>query len=87
MTGATVGSISVAAMTATTGDTIAAFVAPALGVSRGRSLNDVLAAHPGVRLERRIAARTAKAASPAAISSRVPAPTGQFQVGANEVTR
>src|SRR5204863_3016304 len=39
--GATVGSISVADMTAMTGDTIAAFVAPALGVSRGRISNDV----------------------------------------------
>lgn len=47
--GATVGSISVAAMTAMTGDTIAAFVGPALGVKGARSLNDVLAAHPGIR--------------------------------------
>jgi hypothetical protein len=36
---AMVGSISVADMTATTGDTIAAFVGPALGLTRGRSLN------------------------------------------------
>jgi len=84
---ATVGSISVAAMTAMTGDTIAAFVGPALGVKGGRSLNDVLAAHPGTRLERRIAAKAATAASPGAISFRVPAPTGPFQVGANEVAR
>jgi hypothetical protein len=42
-----------------TGDTIAAFVGPALGVKGGRSLNDVLAAHPGIRLERRIAAKAA----------------------------
>ena len=66
--GATVGSISVADMTATTGDTISAFVGPALGVKDGRSLNDVLAAHPGIRLERRIAAKAATAASPAATS-------------------
>jgi hypothetical protein len=39
--GATVGSISVAAMTATTGDTIATFVGQALGVNGARSLNDV----------------------------------------------
>lgn len=51
--GATFGSISVADMTATTGETIAAFVGPALGVKSGRSLNDVLTAHPGIRLERR----------------------------------
>jgi predicted dienelactone hydrolase len=85
--GATVGSISVADMTAMTGDTIAAFLGPALGVKGGRSLNDVLAAHPGIRLERRIAAKAATAASPAAISFRVPPPTGRFQVVANEVTR
>jgi len=47
----TVGSISLAAMTAMTGDTIAAFVGPALGVERGSTLDDVLAAHPGVRLD------------------------------------
>jgi dienelactone hydrolase len=66
--GATVGSISVADMTARTGDTIAAFVGPALGVEGGRTLDDVLAAHPGIRLERRIAAKAATAASPAATS-------------------
>jgi len=60
----TVGSISVAAMTAMTGDTIAAFVGPALGVKGGRSLKEVLAAHPGIRQERRIAAKAATAASP-----------------------
>jgi dienelactone hydrolase len=85
--GATTGSISVAAMTATTADTISAFVGPALGVKGERSLNDVLAAHSRIRLERRIAAKAATAASPAAISFRVPAPIGPFQVGANEVTR
>jgi hypothetical protein len=74
--GATLGSISVAAMTAMTGDTIAAFVGPALGVKGGRSLNDVLAAHPGVRLDRRTAPKAATSASQAAISFRVPAPTG-----------
>ena len=55
--GATVGSISAADMTATTGDTIAAFVGPALGVKDGRSLNDVFAAHPGIRPELRITAK------------------------------
>jgi dienelactone hydrolase len=67
--GAAVGSISVADMTAATGDTISAFIGPALGVKDGRSLNDVLAAHPGIRLERRIAAPAAAAASPAATFS------------------
>ncbi len=61
---ATVGSISVADMTAMTGDTISAFVGPALGVKGGRSLKEVLAAHPGIRQERRIAAKAATAASP-----------------------
>lgn len=85
--GTTVGSISVAAMTAMTGDTIAAFVGQALGVKGVRSLNDVVATRPGVRLERRIAGKAATAASLAAISFRVPAPNGPFQVQANEVTR
>jgi predicted dienelactone hydrolase len=83
--GTTFGSISVAEMTATTGDTIAAFVGPALGVTGERSLNDVLAAHPRIRLERRIAAKAATAASPAATSPRVPAPTGPFQVGTRSI--
>lgn len=69
--GAAVGSISVADMTAATGDMIAAFVGPALGVKDGRSLDDVLAARPGIRLERRIAAKATTAAFPAAISLRV----------------
>ncbi len=73
--GATVGSISVAA-----------FVGPALGVKGGRSLSDVLAARPGIRLERRNAAKPAAAASPAATSLRVPAPTGRFQVGTRSIT-
>jgi predicted dienelactone hydrolase len=84
--GATVGSISVADMTAMTGDTIAAFVGPALGVKDGRSLNDVLAAHRGIRQERRITAKAATAASPAATSLRVPAPTGRFQVGTRSIS-
>jgi predicted dienelactone hydrolase len=72
-------------MTATTGDTIAAFVGPALGVEGERSLNDVLAAHPGLRLERRIAAKTATAVSPATASLRIPAPTGPFHVGTRSI--
>jgi hypothetical protein len=54
--GATVGSIPLAAMVAMTGDTVAAFVGPPLGVNGGRALRGVLAAHPGIRLERRIPA-------------------------------
>src|SRR4051794_1126770 len=71
---ATVGSVSVADMTATTGDPISAFVGPALGVKGGSSLNDVLAAQSRTRLDRRIAAKTARpAASPVATSLRIPA--------------
>ena len=53
--GATVGSISVEDMTTMTGDTIAAFAGPALGVKNGSSLDQVLARHPAIRSERRIA--------------------------------
>jgi hypothetical protein len=53
--GATVGSISVEDMTAMTGDTIAAFAGPALGVKNGSGLDQVIARHPAIRSERRIA--------------------------------
>jgi hypothetical protein len=53
--GATVGSISVEDVTAMTGDTIAAFAGPALGVKNASSLDHVLARHPAIRSERRIA--------------------------------
>jgi predicted dienelactone hydrolase len=84
--GPTFGSISVGEMTAMTADTISAFVGPALRVEGGPGLNDVLAAHPRLRLDRRIAANTARAAaSPAEISLRVPAPTGPFKVGTRSI--
>jgi predicted dienelactone hydrolase len=54
--GATAGSISVADMTAMTGDTIAAFVGPALGVTQVETLNQVLVRHPSIRSDRRIVA-------------------------------
>jgi hypothetical protein len=41
-------------MTAMTGDTIAAFVGPALGLEGEQALDDVRSAHPAVRLEQRI---------------------------------
>jgi dienelactone hydrolase len=50
------GSISVADMTTITGDTISAFVGPALGVRHAASLDQVLARHPTIRSDRRIAA-------------------------------
>ena len=53
--GATVGSISVEDMTTMTGDTIAAFAGPALGVKNGSSLDQVIARHPAIRSDRRIA--------------------------------
>jgi predicted dienelactone hydrolase len=45
------GSISLTDMTSMTGDTIAAFVGPALGIENGDSLGDVLASHPSIRSE------------------------------------
>ena len=53
--GATVGSISVEDMTTMTDDTIAAFAGPVLGVKNGSSLDQLLARHPAIRSERRIA--------------------------------
>ncbi len=50
-TTAGVGSISLADMTSMTGDTIAAFVGPALGMTSGHRLGDVLASHPRIRAE------------------------------------
>jgi predicted dienelactone hydrolase len=49
------GSISVADMTAMTGEVISAFVSPALGGRNGRSLDQVLVRHPTVRSELRVA--------------------------------
>ena len=46
-----IGSISLADMTSMTGDAISAFVGPALGVKGGHTLGEVLADHPGIRLE------------------------------------
>jgi hypothetical protein len=56
--GATVGSVSVQDMTAMTDDTIAAFAGPALGVKNGSSLDQVIAGHPAIRSERRIAPKS-----------------------------
>jgi hypothetical protein len=42
-------------MTAVTGDTISAFVGPALGVKNRIRLDQVIARHPSIRSERRIA--------------------------------
>jgi predicted dienelactone hydrolase len=84
--GATFGSISVEDMTAMAGDTIAAFVAPALGVEAEESLDDALSAHPAIRLERRVAARAATAPTPAAISFPIPPPTGSLEVGTRSIS-
>lgn len=56
----TVGSVSVADMTMMTGDAISAFISPALGGRNGRSLDQVLAGHPAVHSERRVAAKTTR---------------------------
>jgi hypothetical protein len=53
--GLTFGSISAADMTAMTGETISAFAGPALGVMDGSSLDQVIARHPAIQSERRIA--------------------------------
>jgi len=66
-----IGSISLGDMTAMTGDAIAAFVSPALGVDGGRTLREVLAAHPSMREEPRAERSVLE----------VPAPTGAFHVG------
>jgi predicted dienelactone hydrolase len=50
-----IGSSSLADMTSMTGDTISAFVGPALGVKGGPTLSQDLARHPGVQLDHRIA--------------------------------
>ena len=41
-------------MTTMTGDAISAFVAPALGVSGERSLDEAVSSHPGIRPEARV---------------------------------
>lgn len=56
------GSISLADMTRMTGDAISAFVAPALGVRAGRSVDDVVAGHASIRLESRVMRETAVSA-------------------------
>jgi dienelactone hydrolase len=58
--GVAFGSISVADMTVMTGDAISAFVSPALGGRNGRSLDQVLASHPTVRSELRVATQVTR---------------------------
>lgn len=53
--GESVGSISTADMTAMTGDMVAAFVGPSLGVTNGSSLDRVIARNSAIRLDRRMA--------------------------------
>jgi predicted dienelactone hydrolase len=54
------GSVSVTDMTAMTGDAISAFVGPALRGGNGRSLEQVLASHPGIRSNLRVTAEEAR---------------------------
>jgi dienelactone hydrolase len=58
--GVAFGSVSTADMTAMTGDAISAFVSPPLEGRNGRSLDQVLASHPTVRSELRVAARVTR---------------------------
>ena len=53
------GSISAADMTSMTGDTISAFVGPALGASPDLSIDQALGRHSAIRAERRIAPKGA----------------------------
>ncbi|HEY5144913.1 MAG TPA: hypothetical protein VII98_15540 [Solirubrobacteraceae bacterium] len=53
------GSISAADMTSMTGDTISAFVGPALGEGANRTIDQVLVQHAAIRAERRIAPKGA----------------------------
>ncbi len=53
------GSISAADMTSMTGDTISAFVGPALGAGPDRSIDQALSRHSSIRAERRIAPKGA----------------------------
>jgi predicted dienelactone hydrolase len=53
------GSVSVTDMTTMTGDAISAFVSPVLG-GNGRSLEQALATHPGIRSNLRVTAQVAR---------------------------
>jgi hypothetical protein len=75
------GPLSLADMTSMTGDTISAFVGPALGIKSGRSLGDVLASHPGIRSEPRVGRETTAPHPSSTATLEVPAPTGPFHVG------
>jgi predicted dienelactone hydrolase len=80
-----VGPLSLADMTTMTGDTISAFVSPALGIKSGRTLNDVLASHPDIRSASRVGRKMrVPGRSPTAVLE-VPAPTGAFHVGTRSI--
>jgi predicted dienelactone hydrolase len=79
------GSISLADMTSMTGDTISAFVGPALGIKSGRSLVDVIASHPSIRSESRIVRKTTAPRSSSSATLEVSAPTGAFHVGTRSI--
>jgi hypothetical protein len=59
-----IGSTSLADMTSMTGDAIAAFVGPALGVTGGRTVGEVVASHPGIARESTAVSLNAAAALP-----------------------
>ena len=76
-----IGSFSLAGMTSMAGDTIAAFVGPALGIRSGRSLGEVLAIHPSIRSESRIGRETTAPRASSSATLEIPAPEGGFHVG------
>ena len=80
-----VGSISLAEMTSMTGDTISAFVGPALGIENAPSLDEVVAGHPDIRSESRVARKTTAPRSSPTAALEVPAPTGAFHVGTRSI--
>ena len=72
-----IGPISLADMTSMTGDTISAFVGPALGIKNARSLDRVVASHPyPIGVSHCAEVDCTASASTAALE--VPAPTGAF---------
>jgi hypothetical protein len=80
-----VGPISLAEMTSMTADSISAFVRPALGIKSVRSLDEVVAGHPGIRSETRIARKTTPPRVSPTAALEVPAPTGAFHVGTRSI--
>jgi hypothetical protein len=80
-----VGSSSLADMTSATGDTISAFVGPALGIKSARSLHQIIASHPNIRSESRVRPKTIAPGPSTTATLEVPAATGAFHVGTRSI--